>query len=136
MGRRFFGRRRPQADEQFGEIAHARAGKPFATGMTAEGLGHARALDVVAPKFPFDRKGGGMGIARATRLALHHGFPVAPFVGLRVEVVVNHLFVTIKAHGRRRGGGRWENSEGANGGNAGKALSAASGKTRELRHPA
>ena len=93
-------RRRPEAKQEFGEVSHAGASQPFAPGGATERLRHSSALDVVAPEVAFEGKGRRVGIAGSRGFAPHHALPVPAFVGLGQQVVVDHLFVAVKTHGR------------------------------------
>lgn len=91
--------RGPEAEEEFGEVAHAGAAEAFAGGGLAEGGDDAGAFDVVIPEVALEGEGGGVGVGGGLGGGFDAVVPEGFLVGLLLEVVEDELFVAVEAHG-------------------------------------
>lgn len=96
--------RDPEPEQKLREITQTGALQAFAPGKPAKGLRHRRALLEVAPQLALDHERRCMRVGGATRLATHHFLPMGQLVRAAAQVVLDHLLVTVQAHGQKGGG--------------------------------
>ncbi len=89
---------RPEADEVFREIAHARALQTFPLGDFAKGRGHRAAFHIISPQLLLQSFRRRVVVRGTLRNYLNFLPPELSFLGVPLQIVVCYLFAAVKAH--------------------------------------
>lgn len=89
---------RPQANEVFGQIAHAGAGQSLPPCHLAEWCHNSATLNEIRPQIRFQTNRRRMVVRRRAHRRLNFVPPELSLIGVRFPVIKNHLLAAIQAH--------------------------------------